>query len=165
MSAVSSAASLAGGAHRDAEIRLCERRRIVHAVADHRDAPNRSSQTLHRCDLVLGQQLGVELVDADRRGDRLRRSLAVTGQHHDGLDALTAQLGDRVASCRARPIGHGDDADRRAFGRDEDRRPALRAHLVETIVNERRTQAALLEETMVAQQHVDAAHVAFGAQP
>ncbi len=165
MSAVSSAASLAA-----APIAI-PRSAFASAGASFTPSPtiatlpNRSCRRSHGRDFVLGKQLGVKLVHADGRGDRLRRSMAVAGQHHDGLDALTAQLGDRVASGLARPIGHGDDADRRALGRDEDRRPALRAHLVETIVNARRTQAAFLEETMIAQQHMDAAHVAFGAQP
>ena len=50
-----------------------ERGRVVDAVADHRDRAALAFERLDGAQLVLGQQPGAELVDADRVGDGARR--------------------------------------------------------------------------------------------
>ena len=50
-------------AHREAEVRLCERGRVVDAVADHRHHLALGLQSLDRVDLLVGQHLGDHLVD------------------------------------------------------------------------------------------------------
>ena len=59
--------------------------------------PNLPPQLVDRRHLVFGQQLGPHLVHAELAGNRLRGGLAVAGQHHDRLDALTPQQLERVA--------------------------------------------------------------------
>ena len=62
-------------AHRDADVGLRERRRIVDAVAGHRDDCAFRLQTLHDRGLVLRQHVGDDLVHAERVADGSRRAL------------------------------------------------------------------------------------------
>ena len=84
------------GADRDAEVGLGERRRVVHAVADDRDLVTRGLELAHDVDLLAGQHLGDDPVDADGRGDRVRGVLTVARDHHR-LDAEPVQRVDRFA--------------------------------------------------------------------
>jgi len=61
------------GADGDADIGLRECRRVVDAVADHGHPLPRVLQRLHLGRLLLGQDLGEDLVDADLRRDRRPR--------------------------------------------------------------------------------------------
>jgi len=63
--------------------RLCQGRRIVHAIADHRDGPATSLEALDRIGLVGRQDLGGHLVDADAPGHRIGDRLGVAGDHGD----------------------------------------------------------------------------------
>ena len=63
------------GAHRQAEVGLGQRGGVVHAVADHGDDLALALQPADDVDLVLGQHLGDDLVDADLGGDPLGRPL------------------------------------------------------------------------------------------
>ena len=62
----------AGDAHGDADVGRRQRGGVVDAVADHRDRSVAALQLLDRRDLVLGQQLRAELVDAEVGRDRGR---------------------------------------------------------------------------------------------
>jgi hypothetical protein len=65
------------GAHREAEVGLGERGGVVDAVADHGHDPALVLQSADDVDLVLGQDLGDDVVDADLGGDgRAARSLS-----------------------------------------------------------------------------------------
>ena len=74
------------GADRDADIRGHERRRVVHAVADHRDALARALELLDLRRLVLRQHLGEHACRSRAPRDRLGNGPCVAGHHHD-LDA------------------------------------------------------------------------------
>ena len=100
----------ARGAHRDAEARPRHGRRVVDAVADHGDGPVLRDQILDRPDLVLGQQLGMDLVDADLARDRLGGRPVVAGQHDQVLDPARPQIADHARSLRPHRIGHRDQA-------------------------------------------------------
>ena len=63
-------------------------------------------------ELVLGQQRGVPLADADAAGDVARDGVVVAGEHDDPLDAGSAQAATAVAAsgrgssrARTRPAG------------------------------------------------------------
>ena len=86
----------AGGAHREADVGLGQRRRVVDAVAGH--AGRRRSavcSVLDGGELVLGQQVAARVVDAGLRARWPARWRVVAGQH-DGVDAQRLQLGDRL---------------------------------------------------------------------
>src|SRR5207249_4687010 len=70
------------GTHGDAEIGGGECGRVVDAVSDHRDDSAAFLQPSHDADLVRGQHLGDDVVDADLSGDRLGDSPVVAGQQH-----------------------------------------------------------------------------------
>src|SRR5258708_4992233 len=103
------------------------------------------AQLLDRGDLVLRQQIRADVVEAELCRNGARRSFAVAGEHHNLLDALTAKQIERVPDELARPVGHGDDADRLGVARDDDGGAADRAHVADAVVNRRRAQLPLLE--------------------
>ena len=108
-----------------------QRRRVVDAVADHRHRAVAAPQLLDRRDLVFGQQLGAELVDAELRARSPAPSpwlspVSMTTR----FDALLAAAGRR----RRWPASRGRSATAMmpigcAVARDEHRRPARRAEL------------------------------------
>ena len=84
------------GAHRDADIGFGEGGRVVDAVASHGHDAAFAAQPPHDGVLLLGQNLGLDIGDAEFCGDRLRGDAIVAGQHDDA-DAVGAQR------SRARP--------------------------------------------------------------
>ena len=78
------------GAHGDADVGRGQRRRVVDAVAGHRDDAALAPQPLDDRALLVGQHLGLDLVDAEPPGDGLGGRPVVAGQHDDA-DALAAQ--------------------------------------------------------------------------
>lgn len=81
--------------HRHPHVRRRERRGVIDAIPDHRDAPPLAPQLLNQRRLAGRLHAGVNFAvrDADRGRDRERGLAAVTRQH-DGAQALGAQLGD-----------------------------------------------------------------------
>ena len=100
---------IAAAAHGDAEARPRHGRRVVDAVADHGDGAVLRDQRLDRLDLVLGQELGMDLVDADLARDRLGGRAVVAGQHDQVLDPR-ARRSPITARLRPHRIGHRDQA-------------------------------------------------------
>lgn len=80
-------------------------------VANHRDPLGLLSKLLDDGDLLLGEEFGPVLINADLCSDCSSRPLVVTREHDDALDALGVQLLDRVASTRTNLVGNGNDAD------------------------------------------------------
>jgi hypothetical protein len=93
----------AADTHRDADVRQRERGRVVGAVADHGHRVPLGPQRAHHVLLLLGQNLGAELVDAQLGGHRGGGLRMITGEQHDPLDPVGAQ---RV-EYRARLRTHG----------------------------------------------------------
>ena len=83
------------GADRQAEVGLGERRRVVHAVADHRHDPALVLQPPDDRRLVRRQHLGDHLVDADLRPRPLARSRSLSPVSSTGRSPRRLQLGDR----------------------------------------------------------------------
>ena len=100
------------GAHGDPEVGLGEGGGVVDAVADHGDDVAVGLEAPDDLDLVAGEDLGDDGVDADVVGDVSGGSFVVAGEQ-DGGEAQSSELADR---CGAGGLdGVGDD-DRRADG-------------------------------------------------
>ena len=126
----------AGDAHCDADVRLLERRRVVDAVAGHRDDLALLLPCVDDADLMLRRYAGVDrdvlqlfvqllvvhlveldaadgdvalLEDADLLGDGGRGDLVVAGNHH-GADAAAFGVGDRLLGFLTRRVDHRDQA-------------------------------------------------------
>ena len=91
---------------------VTQRRRVVHAVADHRHALARALQLLDLRRLLLGQHLREHRVDAELAARPHRRRLRVAG-HHDDLDAARRAVAappradsGRIASATANDGEH-----------------------------------------------------------
>ena len=80
------------GADRDADVGPRQRRRVVDAVADHRDDVTLGLQARDLGDLALGRHASDDTADAHLPGDRRRGGGLVAGQQHD-LEAPRAQRG------------------------------------------------------------------------
>ena len=80
---------------------------------------------LHIGVLVLGQQLGLKLVDTRLARDALGRALRIAREHNDMLDAQRMQVGDGLAHARFERILDTEHAHNRAVNRQVQRRQAL----------------------------------------
>lgn len=102
-------------AHGDAEIGPGQRGRVIDPVANHRHPAASGGQPGDPVALVLGQQFGLNLIDAELGADPLGRCPVVAGQHHDPADPggmrrpeRGAGLGtDRVTACREKAARYG----------------------------------------------------------
>jgi hypothetical protein len=94
---------IGAGAHGEVEVGLGEGGRVVDAVADHRDGLALGLQALDDVDLVGGQDLGDDLVDAGLGCYHAGRRLVGSGQQYrrqaepaEAGDGLCAGVFDRV---------------------------------------------------------------------
>ena len=140
------------GAHRDADVRLRERRRVVDAVARHRDDAPLGLQALARPSAFsVGQHLGDDLVDAELASDRLRGRLAVAGQHHDAACPRRAASGSpRACSSLIGSATPSSPASRAVDGDEHHRLALARAALRRAARARRDVDAELREERAVA---------------
>ena len=92
------------GAHGQAQVGLGQRGGVVDTVADHGDDPALGLQPADDVELVLGQDLGDDLVDADLAGDRPGRGGVVAGQQDRG-EAERPQLGDGLGRGGLHRVG------------------------------------------------------------
>ena len=90
--------------HRDAQIGLGERRRIVDTVADHRHRSSVVLQTTHDVDLVGRHHLGAHRLDPDLRRDPLGGRPVVAGEQHR-FQTEPPQVGDRIGARRLDRVG------------------------------------------------------------
>ncbi len=100
----------AGGAHGDAHVGGGQGGGVVDAVTDHGRGAEALAEVAHGVDLVLRQQAGAHLVDADLPTDGLGRRLVVTGEHDDVLDALRPHRPQGLAGAGAYRVRDGDHA-------------------------------------------------------
>jgi len=106
------------GAHGDTDLRLRERRRIVDAVAGHRDKPALVLKPLDRRRFLIRQHFGNHVIDAELAPDREGRRAAVSGQHRHP-DTLAAQRLEGGYGAVLDRIGDGDEPDRLSFKGDQ----------------------------------------------
>ena len=96
--------------HRDADVGLRERGRVVRAVAGHRDEPAARLLALDQRHLVFGLRLGEEVVDARFLGDRRRGERIVAGDHHRA-NPHRAQTIEALADTALHDVLEVDDAE------------------------------------------------------
>ena len=108
-------------ADRDADIRRCQGRRVVHSVADHRDFPAPLLQLFHLRGLVLRQNLREYRVDAEVLGDGAGHGTRVSREHRN-VDAALMERGDRLAALGANRISHREYRNSGAALQQVDRR-------------------------------------------
>src|SRR5699024_11583003 len=82
--------------------------RVVHPVADHGDRAALALQFGDLVDLLAGQHLGVDPVDADLGGDLAGDRGVVAGQQHR-LQAQAVEVLDRLGAGRLDGVGDRDD--------------------------------------------------------
>ena len=111
--------------HGDADFGRRERRRIVDAVAGHRDDPPGLLQLCDHRALLVGQHFGLDVGDAKAARDGLRRGPVVAGQHDD-VDALRRQRLQRLRRRRLHRVGDGEHSRQLAVDGDEDRQSRRR---------------------------------------
>ena len=105
-----SRAAWRAGLHRDADIGLGQRRRVVGAVAAHGDQAALGLLLADQLELVLGRGLGEEIVDAGFGGDGGGGQRVVAGDHHRA-DAHAAQVGEALADAGLDDVLQVDDAE------------------------------------------------------
>ena len=161
---------IGAGAHRDADLRLGQRRRVVDAVAGHRDKPAlRLAGVSTAAAFSVGQHLGHDLIDAELLCDRLGRDAAVAGQHDDP-DALGAQRGERLCGARLDRVGDGEETRRPAVERDQHDALSLPPQLVgargecRRVDAERRHQRGVADRDPPAVDHAVRAFAGLAAE-
>ena len=125
------------------DIRLSQRRRVVGAVAGHRDHPAARLLRANQRELVFGRRLRHEVVDARFGGNRGGGQRVVAGDH-DGLDAHRAQVREPVADAAFHDVLQVDDAERAAVFGDRQRRSALAGDAIDLAAQLRRQRVAVL---------------------
>ena len=111
------------GVHRDADVGLGQRRRVVGAVAAHGDELALGLLVADELELRLRRRLGEEVVDAGLGGDGGGGHRVVAGDHHRA-DAHAAQLGEALADAALDDVLEVDDAEEPAVLRHGERRAA-----------------------------------------
>ena len=141
-----------GGAVTDgnAHIRLGEGRGVVDAVADHDHGVSSAALRLHKGSLVIGQNFRVELVDVQRRGDRLRGAPVVTGHHADFADAKGVELIDDLRGLRAQRVKNAQHCDEHAVQRQVQVGVGGRELLKLVLLARRHSAALILKNKVVA---------------
>ncbi len=111
------------GVHRDADVGLGQRRRVVGAVAAHGDELALGLFVADQLQLVLGRRLSQEVVDAGLGGDGRGGHRVVAGDHHRA-DPHAAQFGEALADAAFDDVLEVDDAEQLAVARHGERRAA-----------------------------------------
>jgi hypothetical protein len=86
---MSAASAVSSATHRDPDGRVGHRRRVVHAVADHGHPPVLPQQVLDGPDLVVGQEFGAHLVDAQLPADGVADAFVIPCQHDEPVHPET----------------------------------------------------------------------------
>ena len=150
--------------HRDAHVCLRERRRIVDAVARHRDHAPRSLKRLDLFHLLLGKDFGHHFVDAELPADCLGSPARIAREHDDAyaprlqrFDGLGCRFLDRV--------GHRDHRRHASVDRGEHRRLALCPERIGLVGKRWRQAAETLHESAAADCNPAAGDDALHALP
>src|SRR5581483_3951943 len=98
-------------AHRDADIARRERGRVVHAVADDRNAIAFRLHSADKFNFVLWQAIALRFFATDFIRDARGDHLTVAGNHRDAADAGFFQFSQRFLRLGTRLVLHADPAD------------------------------------------------------
>mmetsp|Transcript_42313 Transcript_42313/g.99251 ORF Transcript_42313/g.99251 Transcript_42313/m.99251 type:complete len:221 (+) Transcript_42313:4160-4822(+) len=151
----------AGGAHRETNRRRGKARRVVDAVTHHADGAA-GTQFADGGLLVLRQQLGANLVDAELARNGLRGRRVVAGQH-DGRDAELAQRGDGLAAAGLGGVRHREQGEHAALVGQQRHGAPLGFVGLHGGFKRRRAQAMFVDPAVVAEQQGHAVNTASHA--
>ena len=84
---------LSTGIHRDGDVSLRQRRRVIRAVSGHRDEMSLALIVAYHRKLALGSRFGEKIVNSGFGGYRSSGYRVVAGDH-DGFDSHFAQIGE-----------------------------------------------------------------------
>jgi hypothetical protein len=111
------------GVHRDPDVGLGERGRVVGAIAAHGEQLAFGLLGANQLELALRRRLGEEVVDARLRGDGGRGERVVAGDH-DGADAHAPQLAKALPNAALDDVLEMDHAKQPAIAGNRQRRAA-----------------------------------------
>ena len=117
------ARGLRAGLHRDPDVGLGQRRRVVGPVAAHGDEAPAELFFPDKGELVLRRRLGEKVVDAGFRRDRSGGDRIVAGHHH-GADTHCAQRREALLDARLHNVLQMHDPEQPAAVGDGERRSA-----------------------------------------
>ena len=120
MSAASTATSVPRR-HGDADVRLCQRGRIVDAVADHRHDVTVALESANLLQLAGGQHARDDVGDAQRMGHRLGGA-GLVAREQDWPHAQCSDPRNRFGGLGTQRVGEGDGADGYPIDADVDER-------------------------------------------
>ena len=129
--------------HRERDVGLRQRRRVVGAVAGHRDQAPALLVLTDQRQLRFRRRFGQEVIDAGLGGDGGRGERVVAGDHH-GPDPHAAQLVEALPHAALHDVLQAHDAENaRALG-DDERRAAGPRDLLDRREHGRRHRPAAL---------------------
>ncbi|MNF88119.1 hypothetical protein D3C84_706050 [compost metagenome] len=136
--------------HRKTDLGSRQCRGVVDTVPDHSDVVTLCIKGFDGLQLVARQQITPGFIDAHLRGNRLG-GVDVIASEHQGLDAQIMQLLDRFAAGLLDRVGHGKQRQRARLIQEQDYRLALFFQGEQRFFQGWRTQAQLLDQSVVAQ--------------
>jgi len=139
-------------AHGDADIGRGQCRRVVDAVACHGDRAPLGAQLLHDLVLVLRQDIGDHVCDAEFFRDSVSRTAIVAREHHDA-NAFGPKLCERVVCGRLDGIGDGYDASRPAIEGEIERRRTFAAQCIGAPLEITERNAEIVHELRIAKRN------------
>jgi hypothetical protein len=113
--------------------------------------------------LLIGQDLGLDAIQAELAGHRLGRRPIVPGEHNEP-DAIAAENLHRLGGGVLDRVGHAQQARRLAVDHHEHDRLAFGAEPVGLIGQPTRLDLEILQQGAVAQGHVAIGHAALGKE-
>ena len=96
--------------HGNSQISAGQCRCVVDAVADHSDSAIASDQFFDFLDLIIGEQLGMHLVDSNLACDRFRSDAVIPRQHGYVRDASRVQLPHNFLGLGSYGVGSGNES-------------------------------------------------------
>jgi hypothetical protein len=104
--------------HRDTYVRLCQRRRVVHAVAYHHNGMPLCLICLHDGNLVFRKKTGL-LPYAELSCNRRGNALIIAREQLNVAEAETVHLSKGGGNFRAKSIRGGQDSAERTLASEE----------------------------------------------
>ncbi len=79
---------IAAAAHRDTDVRLRQRGRIVDTIADHRNLTTLALQTFNRIGFAIRQNARNDFVNTRFFGNRVSRRWVIPGEHYQTVSGV-----------------------------------------------------------------------------
>ena len=140
---------IGAGPHGNTHIRRRQRRGVVDTIARHCDGAAFGLKARDKIVLVLGAETGVHFVDAQCRGDRLRRGLGIAGGHDDAQAGVMQTANGLWRSVLDR-VRNGHQPGQRPVDGNEHGRLAVGLKPVQTILHRLRRNREIAHQRRIA---------------